>query len=434
MTLPRTAVALFLASHLSLSAGLCQQSSPSDPTTPATPKREVIRVNESRTNLLLFPTGEEVFYDALSPANTDVFLAGAAGTTLSIDNSRLVFHTGQLFLNSGKNILTVGTRLANIRLAPDTTAVLDIHPHKPLRIAILSGNSPAHIKIRERKSTEMLKTGEELYVSDTVLPAEQYKSSDPVAREDVSTERKSFDARKLLAWHVGEINKKEKLSGNKKALLDKLYPSANNPATPANPANDPWHVLAAGGSEFSLIPIGEGVIHLRSGELFVYASNYSIIETPLGEVHADKGSLVAVDTSNGNLRARPLTGPGDVTIMSGKNQVAVPPGEEVVISDHKPAKEDTNPLDGIARRNPTTRALDDKLSVTVTDFSILSLLVSADYLKPIKKPLWTSEKSALERLIQTAAAVETVTQSKGGYTGSARQNRRPHKPTPGQAI
>ena len=415
-TMYRIAIPLALACNLIAVSGLCQISPSTAP--PMAPKREVIRVNESRTNLLLFPTGEEVFSDALSPVDTDVFASGIAGTALSIDNHRLVFHTGQLFLTSGKNTLTVGSRIANIRLSPDTTVVLDIHPHKPLRVAVLSGASPVHLKVKDRRTPIMLKTGEELYVSDTVLPPEQYKTTDPIDRQEASKEaeskgleiiKRTFDARQLLAWHLTEVNKKKKTK--------------------------PWHVLAEGGSEFTLLPLNTGVIHLRSGELFVFAPDYAIIETPLGEVHGDKGALFAVDTSSGNLRARALTGPGDVTVIAGKNKLPVPPGEEVMVSDHKPSTEETNPKDGVARRNPTTRALDDKLSVTVTDFNILSLIVSADYLKPIKKPHWANEKSALDQLIQTAAAIETITRSKGGYTGAPRITR-PRQPrtNPGQAI
>lgn len=420
-TIYRVALPLALACNLIAGNSLCQTPAPSPPPatqTPSAPKREVIRVHESRTNLLLFPTGEEVFSDALGPANADIFASGSAGTVLSIDNHRLVFHTGQLFLTSGKNTLTVGTRLANIRLNPDTTVVLDIHPHKPLRVAVLSGASPVHLKIKDRRTPIMLKAGEELYVSDAVLPPEQYKTSDPIDRQEASKDteskgleiiKRAFDARQLLAWHLTEVNKKRK--------------------------SKPWHVLAAGDSEFTLLPMNTGVIHLRSGELFVFAPDYAIIETPQGEVHGDKGALFAVDTSSGNLRARALTGPGDVTVLAGNNKLPVPPGEEVMVSDHKPSAEETNPKDGVARRNPTSRALDDKLSVTVADFNILSLLVCADYLKPIKKPLWANEKAALEQLIRTAAAIETITQSKGGYTGAPRVSRpRQQRANPGQAI
>jgi len=419
-TIYRVAIPIALACSLFAGNGLCQASPPLPSATqsPAPQKREVIRVNESRTNLLLFPTGEEVFSDDLSPMDTGVFASGTAGTVLSIDNHRVVFHTGQLFLTSGKNTLTVGTRLANVRLSPDTTIVMDIHPHKPMRIAVLSGASPVHLKIKERRAPIMLKNGEELYVSDTVIPPEQYTSTDPIDRKEtiqeteskgLTMDKRAFDARQLLAWHLTEVNKKKKIR--------------------------PWHVLAAGDSEFTLLPLNTGVIHLRSGELFVVAPEYAVIDTPLGEVHGDRGALLSVDTSNGNLRARALTGPGDVTVLTGNNKLPVPPGEEVMVSDHKPSKDETNPKDGIARRNPTTRALDDKLSVTVADFNILSLLVCADYLKPIKKPLWANERAALEQLIQTAAAIETITQSKGGYTGGPRLSRpKPQHPNPGQAI
>lgn len=412
--------------------------------TPAERKPEVIRVNETRTNLLLFPTGDEVLLDRLSPYTSEVFAAGSAGTVLSIDNNRFVFHTGRLFFNSGKNSLTIGTRLANIRLPAETTVILEAHPHKPLRIAVLSGTGPVHLKIKERRSPEILKNGEELYISDTVLPPEQYQSSDSVPRENASVEseskctelmKRTFDARKLLAWHIADINQHEKLMGDKKAFLDKLNATTTVPANVDIPSSDPWHVLAAGGSEFTMLPLDSGVIHLRSGELFLYCPSQVLVDTPLGEVQADKGSLLAVDTSDGNLRARALTGPGDVMVLAGKNKLPVPPGEEVMVSDHMPTKDDTNPKDGVARRNPTTKPLEDRLSVTVTDFNILSLIVSADYLKPIKKPFWSQERSALEKLIQTAAAIETVTHSKGGYQGAPRATTpKQPKTNPGQAI
>lgn len=405
--------------------------------------KEVIRVNPTRTNLLLFPTGEEVFYEALSPLNADVFAAGSAGTVLSIDNHRPVLHTGHLFLNSGKHVLTIGTRLANIRLNPDTTVVLDIHPHKPLHIEVLSGTTPAHVKLREHRTPVVLKAGEELFVSDSTLPLDQCQANDPIPREDIGKEsaskgmefvRRTFDAKKLLAWQVNEIVSKEKVGGNEKAFLDKLSPSPNSAGVIDRQANDPWHILAAGGSEFKLLPSNSGIIQLRLGELFIFTTDYAIVETPLGEVHGNKGAIFAVDTYEGTLRARALTGPGDVTVIVGKHKLPVPPGEEVMVSDHVPTKDDMAPKDGVARRKPVAKPLEDKMHVTVSDFNILSLLVSADYLKPIKKPFWSQEKSALEKLIQTAAAIETITQSKGGYTGSPRATTPKQRVNPGQAI
>lgn len=442
----RPAVTLLLAYSLSFGVafGVAFGQTSSEPPLPALPKREVIRVNPTRTDLLVFPTGEEVFFDALSAMNPGVFMAGSGGTVVSIDNNRPVLHTGHLFLNSGKNALTFGTRLANIRLGVDTTVVLDIHPHKPLHIAVLAGTSPVHLKVREHRVPIILKAGDELYISDTVLPVENYQASDPLPRDEATKEselrglefvRRTFDARKLLAWHVGEIVGKEKVGGDEKAFLDKLSPSPNAAGVIDRQANDPWHVLAEGGSEFTILPLNSGVIHLRSGEIFIFTTDYAIVETPLGEVHGNRGSLFAVDTSGGNLRARALTGPGDVTVVVGKHKLPVPPGEEVMVSDHTPTQDDTNPKDGVARRNPTTKPLEDKLSVTVTDFNILSLIVSADYLKPIKKPFWSQERQALEKLIQTAAAIETVTRSKGGYQGAPRATTpKQPKANPGQAI
>ena len=135
---------------------------------------EIFRVNEKRTNLLLFTSGYEALYGNLDGA-TDVLGLGTLGTTLSRDDNRYVLHTGRLFIDNGKQPFSISTRLCSVRVNADATVVIEVHPRKPVRITALSGarESAVVIKARGRKGQSFaLKPGEELVLADSVLSPE----------------------------------------------------------------------------------------------------------------------------------------------------------------------------------------------------------------------------------------------------------------------
>ena len=141
---------------------------------------EIIRVNEKRTNLLLFTSGYEALYGNLAGA-TDVLGLGTLGTTLSRDDNRYVLHTGRLLIDNGKQPFSISTRLCSVRLNADATVVIEVHPRKPVRITALAGarDSAVVVKARGKRGQSFaLKPGEELVLADSVLAPEDEAPSD----------------------------------------------------------------------------------------------------------------------------------------------------------------------------------------------------------------------------------------------------------------
>ncbi len=409
---------------------------------------EIIRVNEKRTNLLLFTSGYEALCGNIGGAS-EVLGLGTLGTTLSQDDNRYVLHTGRLFIDNGKQPFTISTRLCSVRVNPDAAVVIEVHPRKPVRVtALAGGQSAVVIKARGKRGQSFtLKPGEELMLADSVLAPEDQEPSDGLKRVDlpVFSEVRGLDIKKqgvpldeFVEQEVGRQERGHKLAGEKKTCWARaighleVAAKAYNPkfdgsklasvtSTAPLPADDPINVLAAGGTEFT--EAADGTIKLRKGTVFMHAIDTAMVETPLGQVYGAKDALFSVDADYNLMRAEAVSGPSDVWVVVNKKRIDLAPGREVLVTDHAPKDEEVTPADGVGRRTPKTEEMDGGLKVTYSDFSLVSWLDAFDHLRPLRQGMSANEKHILDRIERTAAVVNTLTSAKGRYNAVPKKTK-----------
>jgi hypothetical protein len=155
-------------------------------------------------------------------------------------------------------------------------------------------------------------------------------------------------------------------------------------------------------------------LRLSRGRMFLHALEDVTVVTPAGEVHAKKRALFSVEVRSGTVSVRACSGPGHVSFIVCGQKLCVDPGREMLIADHMPAEQETLPADGVGRRNIRSRVLADGITVTTSDFSLVSMVNSRQHLAQLKCS--ASAGHILKRLVKTAAALELLSSSKGRYT------------------
>lgn len=443
---------VFIALLVSAASAVCAPAAKENAGLPA--RLETIRVSEKRSNLLLFQAGDQVA--AGNIGKSELTAIGAPGTVISTDDGRVVLHTGRFLVLSGKAQLDVGMRLGTVRLSRDSSAVIEVRPGKPVRIMCTGGRAaPAKIRTRGRLGQVIwLRPGEELVISDRVMPADAHVPPDgierralPIAAETRGLElgKNSFKLAEFIKSEVKNPNTQmslacapvRRLISNMVAAATITDPQFRIHLPPASPVArttsgaDPVHILASGGSEFSELP--DGSIALRKGSLFVHPSLDVTVKTELAQLQADKDSLFSVETDSGVSRIAAFSGPGDLHLIAGSRKFDLSPGQEVLITDHGPTQEETSPRDGIGRRRLTTTKVREDLFVSCADVSIVTLINSAGHLRPLRQPSSSAEKRILERLVRTAAALDTTTRSRGPYRAQPRTRPAP-KSAPNEQL
>src|SRR5262249_55331091 len=144
------------------------------------------------------------------------------------------------------------------------------------------------------------------------------------------------------------------------------------------------------GSTFKLNRTGN--IDVTDGSAFLVVPTTHIINTPVGKVIAQKGSLLSLDSQNGKMRVRACSGFGAITVVAAKKKVSLTTGQEILVTAHRPDKRDALPSDGVARRNITAHAMDEKFTAVVSDFSIPSMIMSNPHMQALRLPLTAEEK------------------------------------------
>jgi hypothetical protein len=163
------------------------------------------------------------------------------------------------------------------------------------------------------------------------------------------------------------------------------------------------------------------VLTMRSGEMFINPLFDTTIRTAVAEIKARKGALLTVSVEEFGLRVAACSGPGDVTVEVGGRTITMAPGEEIIISERMLQNNDRLKADGIGRRHFIDGALANGLYVTTCDISIISMMTNAQHLQSLRHPTTPMEKGITAKLLTGAAAVQTVTQSRGAYQSRQRE-------------
>ncbi len=413
--------------------------------------RNTMFVGFNYHNLVLFTQFNQVFSGFTSDDADDdeLIITGSPGTVISNDEGSIRLHAGRVLVDTGSKRFILHTTTADISLDAEATAIIDAQPGQPVRVMSLAGTGlhPANIHAAQG-NTIGLKPGEELVISDKDLEQDDLIPTDGIERRVVTggverhlrrVQKTTFPVNSCLSRHLiiagipvslggAERRVQKHMSGvvsqstrpidyaNKEEASKRLVNNsllANTHGTPAA------RVLAEAGTEFMLVK--QNVISLTKGKVFVNAPENTVVENALGQVNGLKGSCFAVEAQPGILRIQSLTGPGLVSAIAGNRKLALAPGQEVVVSNSKST--DVLPSDGVGRRGLRECTVNNKLDLTFTDFSMISLIKSAPHLQVLRQPACSYDRALQRKLMKCAAVVHQVTAHKGPYSAFVANDR-----------
>ncbi len=403
-------------------------------------------------SLVLFTQFNQVFSGFTSDDeqdNDELIITGSPGTIMSNDEGFIRLHSGRVLVDTGSKRFTIHTATADINLDAQATAIVDAQPGRPVRVMALAGGGshPANITTSQDGAFG-LKPGEELIISDKDLEENDLIPTDGIERTVVPggverhlrrVQRTTFPVgsgtmrhliiagvpvslggvERRVQKHMAGASSCSRSQGDHantatslNVLAAKSMPAYTHTATAARVLTDP-------GTEFTLVK--QNVISLTQGKIFVNAPENTIVETALGQVHGLKGACFAVEAQPGILRIQSLTGPGLVSAVVGNRKIALAPGCEVVANSSKTS--DVLPSDGVGRRGLREFAVNGKLDLVFTDFSIISLIKSAPHLQALRQPTCSYDRALQRKLLKCAAVVHQVTAHKGPYSAFVANDR-----------
>jgi fibronectin-binding autotransporter adhesin len=188
--------------------------------------------------------------------------------------------------------------------------------------------------------------------------------------------------------------------------------SAGDRKLSAGIASEPVRIYAGNRTMFTRTLAED--MHLSSGEVFLDVSGTVHLTAGPVEVKATSGALVSVSTDGRCTFVRSCSGSGYVSTRVSGRTFVLNPGEEILVTGHKPDDLQTCASDGLARRNSRTVAC-GSLYVTVSDFSIISLVTNHEKLSQLHDSSIRADRRLLARLLKCAASVEVVLGNRGAY-------------------
>jgi hypothetical protein len=393
----------------------------------------VFQVVRDRAELTIITTVGQVI-TAGSGSKSDSLTLGAQGTAVTQTVGSTILHAGKLLTDTGNDPVVVQTRVGEVTIGGNSTVEIIDEPDKPVQIFCLRAKSVAVVKVAGRKGKPIeLMPGQSLTLGDEQPPVEpsnnKTRGTADEAGAEIETQRKSFSVAGLLNSEELLSRRALRLSGAKRASLDRMVGHLNEAAASQSPdftllkappsvtsgknASSPARLLARQGTTFS--EASDGALELASGTLFVVSEQPLLIRTELGQVRLREHALMLIAFRLGRLRIMSCSGPGSIIVESGHRKLDLAPGREVLIMTHRPSKPEALPSDGIGRRHLAAYALEGKLSLVCGDFSITSMLRSMNFLAAVAHPTTDTNKQSFKRLLKIAASVQIATAGHGPY-------------------
>ena len=150
------------------------------------------------------------------------------------------------------------------------------------------------------------------------------------------------------------------------------------------------------------------------GEVFVSTSSTLKVWTEFAEILTKSSAMVSIRSDAGCTYLRSCSGAGTVSVRLDGTTIDLNPGEEILISQHKPVESITNPHDGVGRRGTHTSKI-GRHYVTITEFSIISLLSNSVFVPKFIRSSDASTKRILNHVLKTAATLDVALKHHGAY-------------------
>jgi hypothetical protein len=313
-------------------------------------------------------------------------MRGIAGSIVSADTSQPFLHDGGIKVVCDKDYVTVSARAYSVTVPAGASILMESFPSIQMyRVIALSAPSQKFVEVTFKKSRlpVRLASGEMVSTEGTDHPASPTKFH----------EKNFLDANPEYA-----------------PLL------ADTAATSA-----PSKLVAINGTEFKCM--SSGVISLRDGELLIQCASPLAVRGPAAEAVAKKGALIDVEAYTGEFRVKSLSGPGHLAVQEGEQTLPINPGQELFITKKVIEDSDLTPPDGVGRRRFDKMTLVDGTKAVMSDFSILAFLAAGEHMQALRHSKDSNDHSVAERILKTAAAVQSLTMASGRYQASPRVSR-----------
>lgn len=310
-----------------------------------------------------------------------------AGTVIGTDGLPMV-HNGCVKVACDKGKISIGTRMFSVTIPRGAQALVESFPSiNSFRVVALpsSENSPLIVNSKQARLPVRLSSGEMLATEGGILGA--------ATRYDPKT----FSA----------------LIPEDQPLID---------GTEADSL--PSRITTIEATRFKCT--SAGAVAISEGECLISTGSVLNVLGPTAEAVAKPNALIDFEASAGAFRVKALSGPGHVSILEGDQSLPLHPGQEILITKREIEESDKKPPDGIGRRFIEELKLKDGARAIMSDYSIMSFLV-VEHLQQLRRSPDPKDQNIIKRILKTAAAVQSLTASRGSYTAFPRASRRIRK-------
>lgn len=315
-----------------------------------------IRVSAPRSEFFLFTEDGQTWQETSNAAAATI--SGTGGTVVSIDESKPLLHAGTLFIATKSNGFRMNSRFGTITMDENSNALVESDPVTATLGVTNSGGKPIKVFVRSVNEPIVIEQGKQLIVK-------------PHGKSELCS------------------------------------PPAI-PQPPHKTGKRPVSALAASATEFRIS--APQFLSIRNGALFLVAKDKLTVQTPLTNVIADN-SILDVSVQLSDVRLKVLAGAAHLDTLPKP----ITPGTEVFLSTRTITDSIVYGADHIGRRRLQNLGKYGRINITSSDFSISSFLNQTPHTQRIAHPVSPVEKTMLQQLLKTAAAVQMVNSRYGAY-------------------
>lgn len=378
-------------------------------------------------------------------------IVGEEDSELSEEDDIILLHKGKFIADTGTEEKTVVTENGTVVLPPNSAALIESQPGKPLKVLSLGSGGNDSVLVKPKHDAEQkLRPGQQIITSSRDLLDEEYiptsgtegMVSGAINKASPRTVRTSMNLRQLASYdimvagslvHIGQnasgqkrfrnhivagiTQQEQSAQGKTQEIINNILVSAQNrhgnQFSNSAKAYGPVRVLCGANSQ--VVSAGENHLILKTGELFIRATENMQVDAGSLTVHINKGDCASVTRSGDLIRVRACTGISGLGIQVAGRSFHLHSGQELTVSDHALAQKDLTPNDHIGRRNFHRFSLPNGKSAAISDFSVMSVIMNTPYLASISHPKQQADQHTLDQLLKTQVALQLVTGNRGKF-------------------
>jgi hypothetical protein len=379
-----------------------------------------VKFSTNRQDVIQF-TGSQSVSGAIV-ASPGSLISGKSNTTMTVDQSQSVLHTGAVLIDVPKFPVKIGVLSGQLTVLPSSSVAVTASGNLA-RIAAIAGSAKVSFLATPLSSSSVeqyilcsgganrtqeltIQAGESVIIA---LNPKTEKGNREAGRRIV---RGSFSVKDALARANRDGMLFDAPVDGRSSVLQRTAKVVLGESLHCGTRPNATHIIAADRTVFyEDIP---GVLSLVVGGLFIDPSSRTTVNVDGLKIMIDKGELATVEVSKLGTRIRACSADNGVNVQLGNSSVNLTSGTEMFITDRKPDKDDLSPRDGIARRQVSVYLAGAK-NVVMTDFSIVSMINKVPYLKALLHPTASIERNEREKLLKTAAALHIATGARGRF-------------------